>query len=163
MRLSVDETPTVCRVWASRRSGERSYKRHACFKGEVTFASLGHPAVVSGILKNECPILAVLGGRRVGRWCLPWACVRLYLRCLLEGADDEIPLAPSSSLKIRMESLSLKERRSLHFPMRRRKSTVFRLRWVLDSSKRENTLTSVMSLGYRLLPGGQNQGARGEV
>ena len=122
-------TLTLCRVWASCRSGEGPYKCSTCFRGEVTFATLTHPAVVSGILTIECPALAVLGGRRVGRWRLPWArvsgCASMRFS---EVADHGTILAPGSSPKIRTENLSSRERKSPRFPMRKKNS---RLRWVL--------------------------------
>jgi len=145
-------TLTFCRVRASRRSGEGSYKCSTCFRGEGVFAAPAYPAVVSGILTVECQIFAVLGGRHVGGWYLPWARVSLCrIGWSLEATDDRTTIAPGSLPKIRTENPSLRARRSLRFPMRKRNS---RSRWVCGDCEREHTLTSVMALGYWVLFGG---------
>jgi len=105
---------------------------NAALVSKVRLPSPPRPIHVDfGILTVERPILAVLGEWDVGRWSLPWTRVGGFEIRLLEGADHRATLAPSSLRKTRMENLSLRERRSLHFPTRRRKSTAFRSRWYL--------------------------------
>ena len=120
--------------------------------------------VISGTLTIECPILIVLGGRRIGRWRLPWARVSTLrfaeapLQTLTRNHSSAFILAKDSDGKSIFEGrratcLSNAEEEAHGLPLE-------------VSSRLQPTVTSVdntTTLGYRFLFGGQDQRARGEI